>query len=215
MAASPAAVSCSRSMPGSAPCRWISCRWNPHCVPTSARRAIAMPARWSGSLACRAPENPRWPARWSAGCSARAARQYCSMATRCAPASTATSAFPRRTAPLLAHIEIMAFVAAVPPGAKARAAPRRIAETAFREIYVATPAEVCESRDPKGHYAKARAGGLNNFTGIGKDYQAPTGSELTIDTSARSVSEATDEIERMLAKTGVLFDELVDLAANI
>jgi bifunctional enzyme CysN/CysC len=38
---------------------------------------------------------------------------------------------------------------------------------------------------------------------------------LTIDTSTRSVSDATDEIERMLAKTGILFDELVDLAANI
>src|SRR4030081_2383197 len=93
--------------------------------------------------------------------------------------------------------------------------PRRIADTTFREIYVATPAEVCETRDPKGHYAKARAGGLNNFTGIGKDYQAPTGSELTIDTSVRSVSDATDDIERMLARTGILFDELVDLAANI
>ena len=44
--------------------------------------------------------------------------------------------------------------------AEDRAAARRIADTAFREIYVATPAEVCESRDPKGHYAKARAGAL-------------------------------------------------------
>ena len=55
----------------------------------------------------------------------------------------------------------------------------------FREIYVATPAEVCESRDPKGHYAKARAGALHAFTGIGSDYQPPTASELTIDTSTR------------------------------
>jgi bifunctional enzyme CysN/CysC len=38
---------------------------------------------------------------------------------------------------------------------------------------------------------------------------------LTIDTSTRSVAEATDEIERMLARTGILFEELVDLAANI
>jgi bifunctional enzyme CysN/CysC len=38
---------------------------------------------------------------------------------------------------------------------------------------------------------------------------------LTIDTSTRAVSDATDDIERMLAKTGILFDELVDLAANI
>ncbi len=51
--------------------------------------------------------------------------------------------------------------------------------------------------------------------GIGNDYQPPTGSELTIDTSTRSVTDATDEIERMLARSGILFDELVDLAANI
>ena len=88
------------------------------------------------------------------------------------------------------------------PRSEDRAAARRIADTAFREIYVATPAEVCESRDPKGHYAKARAGALQAFTGIGNDYQPPTESELTIDTSTRSVAEATDEIERMLATTG-------------
>src|SRR4051794_16982835 len=124
----------------------------------------------------------------------------------------------RRLAEVATHLARnghIAIVAAVSPSAEDRAAARRIADTAFREVYVATPAEVCESRDPKGHYAKARAGGLNNFTGIGKDYQAPTGSELTIDTSARSVSDATDEIERMLARTGILFNELIDLAANI
>jgi bifunctional enzyme CysN/CysC len=124
----------------------------------------------------------------------------------------------RRLAEVATHLARnghVAIVAAVSPSAEDRAAARRIADTAFREVYVATPAEVCESRDPKGHYAKARAGGLNNFTGIGKDYQAPTDSELTIDTSARSVSDATNDIERMLARTGILFDELVDLAANI
>jgi bifunctional enzyme CysN/CysC len=124
----------------------------------------------------------------------------------------------RRLAEVATHLARnghIAIVAAVSPAAEDRAAARRIADTAFREVYVATPAEVCESRDPKGHYAKARAGGLNNFTGTGKDYQAPANSELTIDTSVRPVSDATDDIERMLARTGILFDELVDLAANI
>jgi bifunctional enzyme CysN/CysC len=124
----------------------------------------------------------------------------------------------RRLAEVATHLARnghIAIVAAVSPSAEDRAAARRIADTAFREVYVATPAEVCESRDPKGHYAKARSGGLNNFTGIGKDYQAPTDSELTIDTSVRPVSDAADDIERMLARTGILFDELVDLAANI
>ncbi|MGH6740394.1 MAG: adenylyl-sulfate kinase, partial [Bradyrhizobium sp.] len=115
----------------------------------------------------------------------------------------------------LARNGYIAIVAAVSPSAEDRAAARRIADTAFREIYVATPAEVCEGRDPKGHYAKARAGSLPAFTGIGNDYQPPTASELTIDTSARSVSEATDAIEQMLTRSGILFDEPVDLAANI
>jgi bifunctional enzyme CysN/CysC len=110
------------------------------------------------------------------------------------------------------HIVI---VAAVSPSIADRAAARRIAATAFHEVYVSTPAAVCESRDPKGHYAKARAGALQAFTGISGDYQPPADAELTIDTSTRSVSEATDEIERMLTRTGILFDEPVDLAANI
>jgi bifunctional enzyme CysN/CysC len=124
----------------------------------------------------------------------------------------------RRLAEVATHLARnghIAIVAAVSPSREDRAAARRIADTAFREVYVATPAEVCESRDPKGHYAKARAGTLQAFTGIGKDYQPPTDCELTIDTSARSVPDAADEIERMLARTGILFDELVDLAANI
>ena len=124
----------------------------------------------------------------------------------------------RRLAELATHLARnghIAIVAAVSPSRDDRAAARRIADTAFREVYVATPAEVCESRDPKGHYAKARAGTLHAFTGIGSDYQPPTNSELTIDTSARSVAEATDAIEHMLAKSEILFDELVDLAANI
>ncbi|WP_050425817.1 adenylyl-sulfate kinase [Bradyrhizobium tropiciagri] len=124
----------------------------------------------------------------------------------------------RRLAEVATHLARnghIAIVAAVSPSAADRAAARRIADSAFREIYVATPAEVCETRDPKGHYAKARAGALQGFTGIGNDYQPPAGNELTIDTSNRSVSDATDEIERMLATTGILFDELTDLAANI
>ncbi|MBR0874156.1 adenylyl-sulfate kinase [Bradyrhizobium tropiciagri] len=124
----------------------------------------------------------------------------------------------RRLAEVATHLARnghIAIVAAVSPSAADRAAARRIADSAFREIYIATPAEICEERDPKGHYAKARAGTLQGFTGIGNDYQPPTGNELTIDTSTRSVADATEEIERMLAKTGVLFDELTDLAANI
>ena len=114
-----------------------------------------------------------------------AARRCCWTAIRCAPASTAISVSPppdrseniRRLAEVATHLARnghIAIVAAVSPSREDRAAARRIADTAFREIYVATPAEVCESRDPKGHYAKARAGALQAFTGIGNDYQPPT-----------------------------------------
>jgi bifunctional enzyme CysN/CysC len=124
----------------------------------------------------------------------------------------------RRLAEVATHLARnghIAIVAAVSPARNDRAEARRIADIAFREIYVATPAEICEARDPKGHYAKARAGSLANFTGIGSDYQPPAACELTLDTSSRSVAEATDEIERMLARTAILFDELADPAAHI
>jgi bifunctional enzyme CysN/CysC len=124
----------------------------------------------------------------------------------------------RRLAEVATHLARnghIAIVAAVSPARDDRDAARRIADSAFREVYVATPAEVCESRDPKGHYAKARAGTLKSFTGIGNDYQPPSAAELVLDTSNRSVAEAADEIERMLGRTGILFDEPVDLAANI
>jgi bifunctional enzyme CysN/CysC len=124
----------------------------------------------------------------------------------------------RRLAEVATHLARnghIAIVAAVSPSTEDRAAARRIADAAFREVYVATPVEVCESRDPKGHYAKARAGALHSFTGIDNDYQPPTECELTIDTSMRPVSDAADEIEQMLVRSGILFDELIDLAANI
>jgi len=124
----------------------------------------------------------------------------------------------RRLAEMATHLARnghIAVVAAVSPSSDDRAQARRIAGDLFREIYVATPAEVCESRDPKGHYAKARAGNLPSFTGIANDYQPPANAELTIDTSTRSVADGADEIERLLATTGVLFGQLNDLAANI
>jgi bifunctional enzyme CysN/CysC len=124
----------------------------------------------------------------------------------------------RRLAEVAAHLARnghIAIVAAVSPSAADRAAARHIPDAAFREIYVATSAEICESRDPKGHYAKARAGALPAFTGIGNDYQPPTASELTIDTATRSVIDATDEIEKMLIGTEILLGEAVDFGGDI
>src|SRR6201991_115293 len=100
----------------------------------------------------------------------------------------------RRLAEVATHLARnghIAIVAAVSPSRDDRAAARRIADAAFREIHVATPADVCEDRDPKGHYAKARAGGLSGFTGISNDYEPPRAAELRLDTSTLSVADAT------------------------
>ena len=124
----------------------------------------------------------------------------------------------RRLAEVATHLARnghIAIVAAVSPARDDRDGARRVADELFREIYIATPAEVCESRDPKGHYAKARAGRLAGFTGIGNDYEPPKAAELTLDTSGRTIGDATEEIEQMLARSGILFSELADLAANI
>jgi len=124
----------------------------------------------------------------------------------------------RRLAEVATHLAKnghIAIVAAVSPSRGDRAVARQIADTAFREIHVATPADICESRDPKGHYAKARAGGLPAFTGIGNDYEPPLDCELVIDTSTSSIAEAAAAIEHLLVTSGVLFDEVIDLAANI
>jgi bifunctional enzyme CysN/CysC len=122
----------------------------------------------------------------------------------------------RRLAEMAGHLARnghIAIVAAVSPSRGDRAEARSAVDTAFREIYVATPAEICEQRDPKGHYAKARAGDLPGFTGIANDYQAPETVELRIDTSTVDVGRAIDGIEDMLRQTQVLDDGAADLAA--
>ncbi|SEI03290.1 adenylyl-sulfate kinase [Tardiphaga sp. OK245] len=122
----------------------------------------------------------------------------------------------RRLAEMAGHLARnghIAIVAAVSPSRGDRAEARSAVDTAFREIYVATPAEICEQRDPKGHYAKARAGDLPGFTGIANDYQAPETVELRIDTSTVDVGRAIDGIEDMLRQTQVLDDGTADLAA--
>jgi adenylylsulfate kinase len=58
-----------------------------------------------------------------------------------------------------------------------------VAPGEFIEVYVHAPLDVCESRDPKGLYKKARAGQIKNFTGLDSPYEAPEKPELTIDTS--------------------------------
>jgi adenylylsulfate kinase len=64
----------------------------------------------------------------------------------------------------------------------------------FIVIYVSTPLEVCEKRDPKGLYARARKGEIPNFTGISSPFEVPKNPDLEIDTSCLNLEEATKKI---------------------
>ncbi len=64
----------------------------------------------------------------------------------------------------------------------------------FILVHLSTPVEVCEQRDRKGLYAKARAGILKEFTGISDPYEEPTDAEVTVDTGELSPEEAAQEI---------------------
>jgi len=70
----------------------------------------------------------------------------------------------------------------------------------FVEVYVATPLEVCEQRDIKGLYAKARKGEITQFTGIDDPYEVPEKPEITVDTSHQTVDESVRYVLRQLEK---------------
>jgi adenylylsulfate kinase len=72
----------------------------------------------------------------------------------------------------------------------------------FVEIFVDAPIEVCEARDPKGLYKKARAGELRGFTGIDDPYEAPLKPELVLDAGQKSAQQLTDEVLAYLKASG-------------
>ena len=74
----------------------------------------------------------------------------------------------------------------------------------FIEVFVDTPLEVCEQRDIKGLYAKARAGEIKGFTGIDDPYEAPRDPELRLDTVDKSPEECAVEIINYLEDKGFL-----------
>jgi adenylyl-sulfate kinase len=68
----------------------------------------------------------------------------------------------------------------------------------FFEIYVNTPLEICEERDVKGLYKKARQGEIKNFTGISAPFEAPLNPAITIDTSACSLEESVNLLKKII-----------------
>lgn len=72
----------------------------------------------------------------------------------------------------------------------------------FFEVYVRAPLDVCEQRDPKGMYKKARAGVIKQFTGIDSPYEEPLKAELIVDTAAQSLEQSTKQLLDALRRAG-------------
>jgi bifunctional enzyme CysN/CysC len=102
-------------------------------------------------------------------------------------------------AKLMVDAGIVVLTAFISPFQAERAMVRELFEDGeFTEIFVDTPLEVAEFRDPKGLYQKARRGEIPNFSGIDSPYEAPLEPELRIKTSKQSVEQAVDEIIKFL-----------------
>ena len=96
---------------------------------------------------------------------------------------------------------VMVLTSFISPFRDDRDSVRKIVhETEFIEIYIKCPLEVCESRDVKGLYARARKGEIKHFTGIDSPYESPDSAEITVDTSELSIDQAVNKIIDYLIK---------------
>ncbi len=116
----------------------------------------------------------------------------------------------RRTAHvarLLAESGTLALVSLVSPYAadrEAAAALHASDELDFIEIFVDAPLELCEKRDPKGLYARARAGELTDLTGVGAPYEAPSQPDLVLGTREETVEQEVERVLDLLAARGLI-----------
>jgi adenylylsulfate kinase len=105
---------------------------------------------------------------------------------------------------LLARNGVKVITAAISPYRAVRDEVRETVGDAFIEVHVATPLEVCEQRDVKGLYAKARSGALKGFTGIDDPYEPPLEPEIAIATQEESPEESAARIIGVLEARGYL-----------
>ena len=99
-------------------------------------------------------------------------------------------------------ITLTAFVS--PFGADRDKARALVADGDFIEVHCAADLAVCEDRDPKGLYAKARAGVIKEFTGISSPYEAPEAPELRVDTGSQSLEQSVATVLSLLEERGIL-----------
>jgi adenylylsulfate kinase len=113
-------------------------------------------------------------------------------------------------AALMASAGLITLTAFVSPYRRDRERVRHTIESMgrigdFVEVFVDTPLEVCEARDPKGLYKKARAGEIQNFTGISDPYEAPNSPEIRLDGgSGRTIGELAGRVLDDLRQRGIL-----------
>jgi bifunctional enzyme CysN/CysC len=98
-------------------------------------------------------------------------------------------------------ITIVSFIS--PFRAEREMARGLMAPDEFIEIFVDTPLEICEQRDPKGLYRKARRGELRNFTGFDSPYERPSNPDLTLDALNNSASDLADKIIHLMQQWGL------------
>ncbi|XP_048448727.1 bifunctional 3'-phosphoadenosine 5'-phosphosulfate synthase 2-like, partial [Rhincodon typus] len=104
-------------------------------------------------------------------------------------------------AKLFADAGLVCITSFISPFSKDREKARKIHENSrlpFFEIFVDAPLDICESRDVKGLYKKARAGEIKGFTGIDSEYEKPESSELVLKTNLTSVNECIQQVVELL-----------------
>ncbi|ACL71010.1 adenylyl-sulfate kinase [Halothermothrix orenii] len=106
-------------------------------------------------------------------------------------------------AKLLTQNDIITLCSFISPYRKARQTAREIIGE-FIEVYVNAPLEVCEDRDVKGLYAKARAGEIDNFTGISDPYEPPQNPDLELRTDKETVEESASKVIEYLEEKGYI-----------
>jgi bifunctional enzyme CysN/CysC len=97
-----------------------------------------------------------------------------------------------QTAGVFARAGVIVISSFISPYRADRDRARAVAPKLFHEVYLSADVAVCEERDPKGLYARARRGEIKDFTGISAPYEEPVAPELNIDTGRLSVEESLD-----------------------